>query len=421
MILIATDIANAAVDFVNSHASDLVQCAKDLIAAPSPNPPGDERAAVDVAKRYCETLQLGEIQVLGPRPERPNLICRISSGLSGRRLLLNGHLDTKPPLPRDRWKTDPYQPIEEDGLLTGLGAVDMKGPDAALIYGVAAALVAKPQMSGEIILALSADEEGAFIDGARYLVQDAHISADAALIAEPIGVTHSWECIPLISRGISCIRFFVKGTQAHSSISDRLPIINASLEASRLLLFLEKYLKLSYPPHPLCPNGPTINLGATFNAGTAYAVVPGQAEITADIRTIPGMTQNQLAQDINETLNAFRHQHPHADVTWQFFDGTLAWSEPMEISSGLPIVKALQAASSFVLGQSPPLGYFPGGTDALWWQGAGEIPTIPGFGPGRLTDCHQPNETIRITDMIDAAKIYALLILNYLQMNDQES
>jgi acetylornithine deacetylase/succinyl-diaminopimelate desuccinylase-like protein len=407
-----------ALDFINTHQQEIIQCAKDLVAAPSPNPPGDERLVVDVAKRYCHKLKLGAVQVLGPRPERPNLVCKISNRIPGPVLLLNGHLDTKPPLPLENWNTDPYQPIEKDGFLIGLGAADMKGPDAALIYGVAAAQAADPHLPGEIILALSADEEGKFVDGARYLVQDMGITADAALIAEPIGINHSWESIPLVSRGLSCLKFFLKGTQVHSSICDRIPVVNASLEASRLLLFLEEHLKLTYSDHPFCPYGPTINLGATVKAGSAYAIVSGEAEITVDIRTIPGMSKNQLEKDINRVLDEFRRQYPNANVAWAFFEGTLGWSEPMEIPATLPIVNAVQEASKAVLGQSPPLGYFPGGTDAVWWQGAGGIPTIPGYGPGRLTDCHQPNESIRIADIIDAARIYAILILNYLQTND---
>jgi acetylornithine deacetylase len=337
----------------------------------------------------------------------------MSNGIPGSTLLLNGHLDTKPPLPLEQWETDPYQPVEKEGLLIGLGAVDMKGPDAALIFGVAAARAADPELPGEIILALSADEEGAFVDGARFLVQDVGISADAALIAEPIGINRSWEMIPLISRGISCIRMIVKGTQVHSSICDRIPVVNASLETSRLLLFLEENLKLTYSDNPFCSDGPTVNLGATVKAGSAYAMVSGEAEVTIDIRTIPGMSQEQLGNDIDRALSKFRKSHPKAEVTWEFFEGNLGWSEPMEISATLPIVRAVQEASRNVLGKYPPLGYFPGGTDAVWWQGAGGIPTIPGYGPGRLSDCHQPNESIRITDIFDAARIYAQVILNY--------
>jgi acetylornithine deacetylase/succinyl-diaminopimelate desuccinylase-like protein len=54
--------------------------------------------------------------------------------------LLNGHLDTKPPDPIDAWETDPYEGVVKDGKPYGLGAADMKGPDAALVYGLATAL-----------------------------------------------------------------------------------------------------------------------------------------------------------------------------------------------------------------------------------------------------------------------------------------
>jgi acetylornithine deacetylase/succinyl-diaminopimelate desuccinylase-like protein len=67
-----------------------------------------------------------------------------------------------------------------------------------------------------------------------------------------------------------------------------------------------------------------------------------------------------------------------------------------------------------VLGKPPPFGYFPGGTDAISWQGLGGIPTIPGFGPGLLGNCHKPDEFVEVDELIQAAKIYALTILNYL-------
>ncbi|RPI30768.1 MAG: M20 family peptidase [Chloroflexota bacterium] len=403
------------IEFVDDQRESLVQCAKDLIAAPSPNPPGDERLAAEVAKVNLARLGIDNIELHGPRPERANLVCSLDSGNPGPTLLLNGHLDTKPAIPLEAWLTDPYEPVEKDGRLIGLGAADMKGPDAALIYGLAAVRPVLTGLKGRVILALSADEEGAFIDGARYLVQELGLRADAALIAEPIGIRCAWEMIPLISRGISCIRFHILGTQVHSSLSDRLPVVNASLEAGRLLMFLEQNLKLCYPENSLCPGGPTINLGATLQSGSAYAMVAGEAEFTVDIRTLPGMTQRQLQEDIDRVVEEFHRQYPRAEVSWEFFEGTRAWSEPMQISPDLPIVRALQNAAGNVLGAVPPLGYFPGGTDAIWWQGAGGIPTIPGFGPGRLADCHQPNESILINEIIEAAKIYGLLILNYLQ------
>jgi acetylornithine deacetylase len=291
----------------------------------------------------------------------------------------------------------------------------MKGPDAALVYGIAAVSgLGGAGLCGKALLILSADEEHMAMEGPRFLVQDRGIRADSVLIAEPMGVEKSWECIPLISRGISCIRWRIMGTQTHSSISDRVPVVNASLEASRLMLFLEENLKLTYAENDLCPLGPTVNLGATMKGGQAYAIVSGEAELVADIRTLPGMTKEGLASDIESVTEAFRSQRPGVEVSWEFLPGTLAWTQPTQIASDERLVRSLQSATAKVLGDTPPLGYFPGGTDAIWWQGVGGIPTVPGFGPGLLTHCHQPNEYIMVEDIIQAAKIYALTIHHYL-------
>ncbi|MGD9091264.1 MAG: M20 family metallopeptidase [Anaerolineales bacterium] len=402
--------------YIEERRDQIVNFAVRLIETPSHNPPGNELAAAQVAERQLRQLGLNDIYIIEAEPQRANLVCTFDTGLPGPTLILNGHLDTKPPLPREAWETNPYQGVITGDKLFGLGSADMKGPNAALVFGLAAATHYKAtHLKGKVLLILSADEEYMTRLGPRYLVEEKNIQADAVLIAEPIGVERSWECIPLISRGISCIRWKIHGTQFHSSTSDRVPAINASLEASRLMLFLEENLDITHPPTPLCPLGPTINLGATLKGGQAHAMVSGEADFIADIRTLPGMSKDQLAADIERATHAFRKRYPAASVTWEFLPGALAWTEPTQISQDEPLVEAIQFAARKVFGEEPPLGYFPGGTDAVWWQGSGGIPTIPGFGPGLLTNCHQPNEYIVIEEIIQAAKIYALAVIQYLR------
>ncbi len=408
-----TSAQQRALDFIDQHRDDLIAFAQRLIATPSPNPGGSERAAAQVAQAQLHALGLTETTIEEPKPERSNLLYRYDSGRDGPTLLLNGHLDTKPPDPLDGWKTPPYQGVIQDGRLYGLGSADMKGPDAALVYGLAAAKLVGLSR-GQVVLALTADEEGPALEGPRYLVQELGLRADAVLIAEPCGIRTDWEMIPLISRGISCLRFTVEGTQTHSSIGDRIPVVNASVEAARLLVYLDELLELHYPPTPLVPTGPTKNLGATFRGGEGIAKVSGHAEFTADIRTLPGMTREQLAADIDSAVEGFRRVRPGVTVGWTFYEGNLAFTQPTQIDAADPLVGAVQQAAETVLGAAPPLGYFPGGTDAIWWQGAAGIPTIPGFGPGLLSNCHKPNEYVVVDELIRAAKIYALTILNYL-------
>jgi acetylornithine deacetylase len=409
------ELDRIAQDHVSCHASDLLAFAMALVAAPSPTPPGDERAAAEVARAELERLALGEIETVGPRPERPNVLCRWDTGRPGPALILNGHLDTKPPGALADWATDPYQPTEREGRLYGLGAADMKGPIAALTYGLLAAKTAAgPALCGSVLLALTADEEGEAQDGVRYLVQELGLRGDAVLIAEPCGVTRDWECLPLVSRGFGAVQFTVRGTPMHSSVSDRLPCVNASVMASRLLLHLQDQLVLRCPPGPPHRSGPTFVAGTTFTSGQGLAVVPGQAEFTVNLRTVPGMTREGAAADIEACLQDFRDGHPTTDVAWDFVPGNLAWTPPTEVAPNEPLVIALRRAAELVLGETLPFGTFPGGTDAIWWQGLAGIPTVPACGPGLLPHCHRPNESIAVTELIRAAAMYALAIRRYL-------
>ena len=147
----------------------------------------------------------------------------------------------------------------EGGELYGLGSGDMKASAAAIVYA-AAALQAVGLPRGELVLALVADEEAGSKYGAKWLAENGHLQADAALIGEPCGITEPWEAIDLLSRGAALFSIRVTGTQMHSSLSDRLPAVNATVQAARLLDRMHRELKgaLTYDPHPLCPSGPTV-------------------------------------------------------------------------------------------------------------------------------------------------------------------
>lgn len=408
-------VAARALAFLDLHDDDLIQLTQELIAAPTENPPGNERAAAEVAARWLERFGFDNVTIHERLPGRSNLLCAWSSGAPGKRLILNGHLDTKPVSNREHWQSDPHRGEIRDGKLYGLGAVDMKGADAALILGMAAAVEAgADSLRGDLLLALTADEEGQALEGPRYLLEECGVTGDAVLIAEPSGILAPWDSIPLISRGFCGLHFTVHGTQTHSSISDRVPVVNATLAAARLLLFLHENLRLRHPANALCPLGPTVNLGASIEGGEAPAIVSGKVHFSADIRTLPGMSQREVAEDIDAALAAFRAEHPEVGVEWSFVEGNLAWTQPTAVAPELDLVTSLRASTKIVLGAEPPLGYFPGGTDAIWWQGMAGIPTLPGFGPGLLSSAHRPNEYVDLTSLKQAARIYTLTILNYL-------
>ena len=402
-----------ALAFLERHRGTVVDLTAELVAAPSPNLPGDETAPAAVVERAAHRLGLPRPVVTAAEPNRPNLILRIEAANPGPHLALCGHLDTKPVgEAAPEWRTDPFAPTIDGDRLYGLGSTDMKGACAAMLLAGGAFASVADLAAGSLSLLFTADEEYGSRLGAEFLARNGSIAADAILLGEPAGVTCDWEAIRIVSRGFSGFKVTVGGTQTHSSISDQVPSINAVEAMARVIVGLRRELAPSFPPHPLCPSGPTINIGLRCEGGVGYGVLPGYAEFWNDIRTTPGMSQRQLAEDIESALGRIRDEVPGAAVAWSFAPA-LGWIGPTEVAADHPMVRATQAASARILGEAPPLAAFPGATDAWPFQGIGGIPTLAAFGPGLLPLAHGPNEWVSITALEQAARIFALTALEY--------
>jgi acetylornithine deacetylase/succinyl-diaminopimelate desuccinylase-like protein len=403
----------AARAFITEHEQAVIDLTCALVAAPSPNLPGDETAPALVMNEALTAFGLPEPVIIGSAPHRPNLLVTIDSGRPGPKLGLCGHLDTKPvgeaaPL----WRTDPFTPTIDGDRLYGLGSTDMKGACAAMLLAGAAFQRAIDEVNGSLTLIFTADEEYGSVHGAEFLVKQEALDVDVIVLGEPSGVRTDWEAIRTVSRGFAGFRIEVHGTQMHSSITDDLPNVNAVEAMARILVALRRELTLTYPAHPLAPQGPTINLGVKCQGGVGYGVLPGYAEFWNDIRTLPGMTREQLEQDVREALKRSESEYHGATVDFVYHD-TLGWLEPTEVDPSHPIIAAMEHACRDVLGVETPLRAFPGASDAYPFQAMGGIPTIAGFGPGLLPLAHGPNEFVSITAVKQAAHIYAEMAFAY--------
>jgi len=200
----------------------------------------------------------------------------------------------------------------------------------------------------------------------------------------------------------------VHGTQIHSSVSDRLGAVNASVKLADLIAKMRRELRLHYSPHPLYANGVTVNLGVFLKGGVFFGVNPGYAEFGSDIRTLPGMNKEQVARDLEAFLDLCRKEDPSLQVELEFAPPPLDWIGPTEVTQDLPIAGALAKASELVLGSRPPFGIYPAGTDSPKFQLEAGIPTIPACGAGVISVCHGANEWVGVESIIHACKIYAL-------------
>lgn len=408
-------IERAVVRSLAERADEILDFTCELIRTPSVNPPGDESLVAAVVLDRLRAIGITDAEIVADLPDRPNVVAAIGSAEAGRSIMFSGHIDTKPPGDLSKWRTDPFEPTIVDGELVGLGSGDMKASIAAMIYA-AGALVDAGEVPGRMALVLTADEENGSTYGSKWLAERGLVDSEVCVIGEPGGVHAEWESLHLVSRGCALFRVHVTGTQMHSSISDQLPAVNATLKMSELALRMQRHLRsfLTFDDHPLCDHGPTVNVGVTAEAGVTFGVYPGLAILGCDIRTLPGMDEEQVRADVQRFLDAAMADDPDLQARLEWVTMVAA----TEIPADHPVVPALQEAATVVLGHRPRLAAFPGATDAAYIQRSAGIPCVASFGPGYLPRAHSPNESLGVDGPVEAAIVYALAALRYLRSAD---
>ena len=129
-------------------------------------------AAEAMAKRLRDGgFADGDIRVAGPNERKKNLVARFR-GIGRRKpVLFIGHLDVVEAL-RSDWTTDPFEFIEKDGYFYGRGTEDMKEGDAILVTNFIRLKKEGYLPDRDLILALTADEEGGSSNGVDWLLRE---------------------------------------------------------------------------------------------------------------------------------------------------------------------------------------------------------------------------------------------------------
>jgi len=122
-----------------------------------------------------------DIWVFGPSERKKNLVVRLRGAREHKPLLLIGHLDVVEAR-REDWSTDPFQLIEKDGDFYGRGTLDMKGPNAIMLASLVRLRQEGFRPARDIILALTADEEGGGANGVQWLLQHHRELIDAQFV-----------------------------------------------------------------------------------------------------------------------------------------------------------------------------------------------------------------------------------------------
>ena len=133
---------------------------------------GCTKAAEAMAARLRSAgFSTSDVLLLGPRPEKQNLIVRLRGQAQAKPILLIAHLDVVD-APREGWSAglDPFRLTERDGFFYGRGVLDNKHAAAGLVATLVR-LRAEGFVPGrDIVVALTADEEGGNSNGVSWLL-----------------------------------------------------------------------------------------------------------------------------------------------------------------------------------------------------------------------------------------------------------
>ncbi len=327
-----------------------------------------------------------------------NLIVRLKGSGSGPQLLVNGHVDTVPLC--DGWTVDPYEGIEKDGRLYGLGSLDMKAGVAASVFMLEALVEAGVELKGDILFTAVSDEEGPYGLGTHYAIVDGITDgSDFCIIPEPSGPfapgSEKFPCLALGSRGTAVYHVKVRGKSAHGATPEK--GINAVEDAARIITAVMDNLDLG--EHPQLGKG-TMCI-TNLRGGEKYLLVPEEASFTIYRHTVEGDADRAL-KEVKEIVDSIDLQS-EVDIKLRDLPHPDAYFLPWTIEENTPLVQSLKRGSAEVLGKEMQTTYFRSESDANHIAPRLKIPTVL-FGPDGA-NFHSADEYVEIDTVVDTTLV----------------
>ncbi|GIV80838.1 MAG: selenium metabolism hydrolase [Anaerolineae bacterium] len=377
-------------------AQDLYAFAQRLIQTPSLSTQEGDLAALLV--EHLRALGFADVRVNA----MGSVIVTLGAG-DGPTLLYNAHMDTVAPGASSSWPYPPFAGTIADGALHGLGAVDMKGALASMVYGARQLLPFADRLRGRLVLAFVVQEEPCEGLAMRYIVEEDGLRPDYVLLGEPTNLH-----ISRGQRGRVMFKVSVSGRASHGSQPH---LGQNAIYAAARLIFAVQLLADSLPKDPFLGPG-TVAVTAIHGEGPSLNAIPDLCKVYLDRRLTLGETvlgaRAQLEslisrEDIPATVQITTYDEPsYTGLVRVAQEAHPAWV----LDRAHPLVEALYQTIQTVRGSAPEVGHWPFSTDGVYTMGQAGIPTV-GFGPGDPNLAHTPREAVRLDDLKTAAHVYA--------------
>ncbi|WP_028525094.1 M20 family metallo-hydrolase [Runella limosa] len=203
-------------------------------------------------------------------------------------VLLNSHHDTVKPNPS--WTLNPYEPLEKDGKLFGLGSNDAGGSLCSLIVTFCY-FYDNPNLTYNVVMAATAEEEISGREGLELIVPDLP-PIDFAIVGEPTEMH-----LAVAEKGLLVLDCIAHGKSGHAAREEG---ENAIYKAIDDIQWIRSY---QYPK--VSPTLGPIKMSVTIvNAGTQHNVVPDSCKFTIDVRVTDQYTLEEIIDIINKNIKS---------------------------------------------------------------------------------------------------------------------
>ena len=303
-----------------------------------------------------------------------------------------GHTDVVPSGPREKWNSEPFEPVVRGGLLYGRGAADMKSGVAAMVTAALEFVAARPSYPGSIAFVITSDEEGPSVDGTRRVVEALKSRGQRVaycIVGEPSSQQAFGDTVRIGRRGSLSGRLAVQGVQGHVAYPERaLNPIHAVLPAFAELAARQWDMGDAHFP-------PTSFQISNLQSGTGAAnVIPGELHAVFNLRWSPVQTLDGLKTVVGAILG--RHGLEH-HVDW------LEASMPYYTAPG-SLTAAVTAAVAEESGEAPELSTGGGTSDGRFFGVLGA--EVVEFGLLNRT-IHKVDECCAVEDIDRLHRVYA--------------
>ena len=406
--------------YLDHHVSDLTALLHRLVCIPTVNPPGENYDAI-TALLTRELRASGLVATRHPVPRtwmrrylpsdqldhpRYNVLGQLAVAGARKTVHFNAHYDVVPV--SGQWRHgSAFSGLVDGGWIYGRGTSDMKGSIASCLLALRAlrATGTAPRMNVEV--SFTADEETDSALGAGWLVTQAAIRPDYAIVME--GGEGSTVCCG--HNGVVWLEVTVHGRAAHGSMPER--GVNALEKMSALVLLLGDYQRKLERRTFVTPEGkvmyPTINLGGTFSSGEGGKIntVPALARFSIDRRVIVLETAATAERETRAFLAAAARRIPGCRITV----AKVSENHPCYHAPKHPFFAAMARSVTRVRRTPTTFNVSTGFNDMHFFAHHLKIPTL-GYGPGGQNE-HAVDERARVKDLVAAAKTYADLLTTF--------